>query len=353
MTAGSLFLLILGIGYYLLQSRKNDAASQLSGISDASIETLKTTLEQVLLSHGITWNVLNGVNSGETLWQVKVPTDLPIPSLHLEIQEAVGLIDANILYAESEPITERITLQLGWQDSCFFRVQLLPFDDPERENGRIALLIDDFGDRWNNFVESFLNLGVDLTVSIIPGQDMSSRVASEMRVRGCEVILHLPMEPINTPFQDNGYIILADMNQQEIKEIIVRSLDSVPGVVGVNNHMGSKVTSDRELMTMILGEIGSRGLYFVDSRTIGTTVAYDVAKSLGLRCGQRNVFIDAQKTKADIRKSIWDLAEKARISGYAIGIGHCRTITLEVLQDEIPKLKELGFRFVPLSKVVR
>ncbi len=350
---GSLFLLILGTSYYLLVNRKKNASSQLSTLSDASIDTLKTTLEEVLLSHGISWNILNGVNSREEFWQVKVPADLPVPSLHLEIQEAVGLLDAKILFAESEPISEKITLQVGWQDSCLFRIQLFPLEDMDRENGRIALLIDDFGDRWDPFVESFLDLDISLTVSIIPGQNMSSKVASEMRMRGCEVILHLPMEPISASFQDNGYIILASMNQQEIINIIKRSLDSVPGVVGVNNHMGSKVTADRELMTIILSEIGARGLYFVDSRTIATTVAYDVAKSLGLRCSKRDVFIDAEKTKADIRSSIWDLAEKAKTNGYAIGIGHCQTITLEVLQEEIPKIKKLGFHFVPLSKVVR
>lgn len=345
--------MILVISYYLLQSRKNDASSQLPVVSDASIETLKTTLEQVLFSHGISWNVLNGTNSREAFWQVEVPADLPVPSLHLEIQEAVHLIDAEVLFAESEPITEKVTLQIGWQDSCFFRIQLLPLDGSEGENVRIALLIDDFGDRWDPFVESFLDLGIALTVSVIPGRDMSSKVANEMRMRGFEVILHLPMEPISAPFQDNGYMILANMDQQEIKKIIQRSLDSVPGVVGVNNHMGSKVTSDRELMTTILSDIGARGLYFVDSRTIATTVAYDVAKSLGLRCGKRDIFIDAENIKADIRKGIWDLAAKAKTNGYAIGIGHCQTITLEVLQEEIPKVQELGFRFVPLSKVVR
>lgn len=353
MTLGSFFVLILAAGYFFLQSRKHGESSQLSDVPDDSIAALRMTLEQVLSTHGISWNTLNRIRDREEFWQVEVPPDLPIPSLHLEIQETVNQTDAKILFAESEPVTRRVTLQIGWEDSCYFRIQLLPLDDEERGYGRIALLIDDFGDRWDDFIESFLNLGIDLTISVIPGRDMSSKVAHEMMARGSEVILHLPMEPLNASFQDNGYIILADMDYQEIKRIIERSLENVPNAVGVNNHMGSKVTSDRELMTTILGEIRSRGLYFVDSRTIATTVAYDVAKSLGLRCGKRDVFIDAEKNREAIRKSIWDLAEKARTNGFAIGIGHCQAITLEVLREEIPKVKAQGFRFVPLSKVVR
>lgn len=353
MTVGSFFILIFVAGYYFLQSRIKDESPHLPHVPDTSIEALRIALKQVFSSHGISWNILDSAGKREEFWKVEVPTDLPIPSLHLEIQEAVGRTDAEVLFAESEPITEKVILQIGWQDSCYFRIQLLPVDHSDIEYGRIALLIDDFGDRWDDFVESFLDLGIDLTISIIPGNSMSTKVAYEMMERGCEVILHLPMEPISGSFNDNGYIILTGMDRQEIRKIIERSLDSVPNAVGVNNHMGSKVTSDREMMTMILSEIQFRDLYFVDSRTIASTVAYDLAKSLGLRSGKRDVFIDAEKDIEAIRKSIWDLAEKAKTNGFAIGIGHCQKITLEVLREEVPKVKALGFRFVPLSKVVR
>ncbi len=350
---GSLFILMLVMGYVFLQNKHHIGSAVRSEVSSSSIEELKMTLEQVFMSYGISWITQKDSKNRIVAWQVRVPVDLPIPSLHLDIQKAVSRIRAEILVAESDPLTEKVTLQIGWEDSCYFRIQLLPLDDIHRESGRIALVIDDFGDRWDPFIQSFLDLGVDITVSVIPGRKMSSEVTTKMIKGGCEVILHLPMEPFDEPFDNNGYILLADMEHQEMKKIIQRSIDSVPGAVGVNNHMGSKVTSDREAMSYILGEIRSKGLYFLDSRTIATSVAYDMAQSIGLTCGKRDVFIDTENDHDVIRNRIWELAQKAKENGFAIGIGHCQRTTLGVLQEEIPKLQEKGFRFVPLSKVVR
>ncbi|MCJ7812053.1 hypothetical protein MUP95_01875 [bacterium] len=141
---GSLLILILVIGYGFLQNRLHIGSAVRSDISDASIEELKMTLEQVFSSYSITWVTPKDLKNREVYWQVWVPTDLPIPSLHLDIQKAVSRIRAKILVAESDPLTKKVTLQIGWKDSCYFRVQLLPLDDVHREAGRIALVIDDF-----------------------------------------------------------------------------------------------------------------------------------------------------------------------------------------------------------------
>ena len=100
-------------------------------------------------------------------------------------------------------------------------------------------------------------------------------------------------------------------------------------------------------------DIRNRGLYFLDSRTTSKTVAYNVARELGVPCAKRDVFIDVENSREFIRGSLWDLAERAGKRGFAVGIGHSRPLTLEVLKEEIPKIAARGYQFVHLSDVVR
>jgi len=350
LTAVFLILVMVEIKNYL--SKKSSVSITSSVTTNyPSIKELQNVLQEVLTAYHLSWS--SGNAQGKETWYVTVPADLPVPSLHLAIQQKLAQIGAHILFAKSNPLSERVSLCIGWQDSCFFVVNLDQSNKVYQEQGKIALLIDDFGDRWNQFVVSFLNLGIDITISVIPGREKSSIVAHEMKQRGCEVILHLPMEPLNHSYQDNGYIILTDMSRKKIREVFQRSLNDVPGAVGVNNHMGSKATADLRVMRNLLEEIKARGLYFIDSRTTASTVAYDVARELGLRCAKRDVFIDVDPEENLIKKRLWDLARKARINGFSIGIGHCRPLTLKVLREEIPKIQAKGFKFVRLSEVVR
>ena len=203
------------------------------------------------------------------------------------------------------------------------------------------------------FIRSFLKLGVDITVSVIPGQPQSASIAQQVSQLGAEVILHLPMEPLSASYKDDGYIILADMNQDAVIGVLNRGLEDVPGIVGVNNHMGSRVTSNRRTMTWIMQELHTRGLYFLDSRTFARSVAYQVAREMGLPTGKRDVFLDTDRSREAIKKQVWELVKKSRQNSFAIGIGHCHQETLDVLREEIPKIQEKGYRFVTLSKVIR
>jgi polysaccharide deacetylase 2 family uncharacterized protein YibQ len=143
------------------------------------------------------------------------------------------------------------------------------------------------------------------------------------------------------------------MLEEDIRKTVRRSLGEVPGAAGVNNHMGSQATAERRTITVVLEEIDNRDLYFIDSRTTPSTMAYDVAREMGLRCGKRDVFLDVEARRDAIRARLWELARNAETNGFSIGIGHCHRLTLEVLRQEIPKLKARGFRFVRLSEIVQ
>lgn len=346
-----IILIILSIRVYQTEVKRGEADDP-ALVIDPPVTALKDTIENVLTAQNIVWRTQLSQSKGE-VWNLKVPVNIPVPSLHLEIQNAIRGVDAEILYAMSDPITGHVSLDIGWQDSCFLHIVLIRTEATWTEQGDIGLIIDDFGPHWNSVIQSFLDFGDLITISVIPGEKYSKKIALEGVQKGCEVILHLPMEPISANYRMDDYIILYKMGRHKIRNVIQRSLDAVPGAMGVNNHMGSKVTSDRETMIYILEELKVRNLYFIDSRTIAESVAFDVARGIGMPCGKRDVFFDLKLNAQSIRSDLSKLANRAKEKGNAIGIGHCHEITLKVLQEEIGNYQKKGYRFRKISHIIQ
>lgn len=219
--------------------------------------------------------------------------------------------------------------------------------------GKIAIVLDDWGYTLNNF-GMLKEIKEPLTLAILPGRSYSreiARASSEELTQ--EAILHLPLEPHRGK---NNHLepdtILLGMSEQEVLKILKADFNSVPGIKGVSNHMGSLATENKRLMKIILGELKKRKLYFLDSYT-GKTVCKDLAGAMGLRYARRHVFLDNKNDAEYIFAQIEVLARIAKQAGYAIGIGHDRPRTLEVLSKAMPDLKKRGFKFVYVSELVK
>ncbi len=316
-----------------------------------SQEYLKQVLKQALDLYDVEYT-LYPLSNGSQEWYVRVPSDLPIPSVHLTLKRNFEAIGAYIYSGNSEPISGRISLAVGYSDSCFLKIYILHKNEKGWREGLIALIIDDFGYRFNSTIKDFFNISADLSYSVIPGTRYGSKIIEEIKKHNCELMLHLPMEPINNNFQREEMLILSSMDEYQINSLIQRAFNSVPGAVGMNNHMGSKITENRDLMKIILKRMKQKGLFFIDSRTSVNSVALDVAQELNIPSAKRDIFIDNENNRVAIKDRLWELTEIAEKSGVAIGIGHCTQLTLEVLQTEVPKIQQRGFKFVKVSKVV-
>jgi polysaccharide deacetylase 2 family uncharacterized protein YibQ len=127
----------------------------------------------------------------------------------------------------------------------------------------------------------------------------------------------------------------------------------VPHAAGVNNHQGSLLTQLAEPMDRLMREVALRpGLYFVDSRTSGASVAYRAARNRGVPSAERNVFLDAHRGEAHVRAALEDLVVRALRDERALAIGHPYPETLKVLGEELPKLARYGVRLVPPSELI-
>ncbi|HEA47138.1 MAG TPA: divergent polysaccharide deacetylase family protein [bacterium] len=224
----------------------------------------------------------------------------------------------------------------------------------EQPKARIAIIIDDLG-MGGRTTRELLAMDRPLNFSILPFLPHSKDTAIEAKKRGFLVMLHLPMEPKGYPASDKDPgkgAILMSTPRREIAKIIAQDLSGIPYVQGVNNHMGSRLTEDKEIINLILKELKKRNLFFIDSKTSDESVAYREAKKLGLKCGKRNVFLDNEIDLDYIKGQIRLLAKIALNEGQAIAIGHPHLPTIRAIKEAIPELENQGIEFVLVSELL-
>lgn len=222
-----------------------------------------------------------------------------------------------------------------------------------RQLRRAAIVIDDLGQDLEA-ARRLLALPYPLTFSVLPYLRHSGETAEEAHRAGREVMLHWPMQPEpGSPIAPGKGEIKVGMPLGEVAQTLQADLASVPHAVGVNNHMGSRATSDAALMAEVMQVLAERHLYFVDSRTTGGSVALDAARRLGLPAFYRSVFLDDTETTA---YSLGQLREFRRVveeQGAALAIGHPHTTTLAALARFLPELERDDIQLVPASQLVR
>ena len=218
--------------------------------------------------------------------------------------------------------------------------------------GKIAIVLDDWGYNLNN-VEPLKQINEPLTLAILPRRAYSARIAGLAKEFNKEVILHLPMEPRQEKqYQLEPDTILINMSKQEILRILEVDFKSVPGLKGISNHMGSQATESEDLMKIIFEELKKKKLYFLDNLT-GKTICKKLALEVKLPYARRNVFLDNKSDAEYILGQLEVLAKTAKQYGFALGIGHDRKKTLEVLVQAMPELKKRGFKFVYVSELTK
>lgn len=219
------------------------------------------------------------------------------------------------------------------------------------KKARIAIIIDDMGMSLKA-ASRLAQIDRDLSFSVLPYTDKSRDVASYLHSKGCDVLVHLPMEGVAGKNPGKG-AILSDMDEDKVFAILKDDLNNIPYAIGASNHMGSKITQDKEKMTVILDELKRRGLFYIDSMTAPNSICSNVASDVGEPFARRDVFLDNETNSLYISGQLERLKKIAMKNGYAIGICHPHEETIAVLEKEIPKLKSQGIELEPVSRFVR
>ena len=224
--------------------------------------------------------------------------------------------------------------------------------DDKKNANIIVLVIDDFGYRNDSISDGFLELPVPITCAVLPGHNQSSRFAKKAINAGKEVIVHMPMQSAITSSGEDEFKLKIGMTSEEIEWRLNEALNEIPEAVGINNHQGSKATTDGKVMAVVASVLKNKNKFFLDSRTSSKTVGENTMRSAGVPTARRHIFLDNDLSIENISKQLDKLVTVAEKKGLAIGIGHVKGNTLKVLEEKIPALVEQGFEFKFLSQVV-
>lgn len=222
---------------------------------------------------------------------------------------------------------------------------------PTAVKGKLAVVIDDAG-RDLESQHVYESLGIPLTLAVMPNQVHTRDAALSWHAHGLPVILHQPMESVSGIGMESK-AILTSMGDEEIRGLLKSSLSQVPEAVGINNHQGSKATTDRHTMDVVMNELHHRRLFFFDSRTNSTTAADAAAASYGVPYVRNDLFVDNEADVAAISAMIREAAKRAQKYGTYVIIGHCRPKTAEAFRQMVPQLEKEGIQFVYVSSLAK
>lgn len=213
----------------------------------------------------------------------------------------------------------------------------------------VALVIDDLGYNRER-ARRALALPPPVTAAVLPDSPYAGLIARSAARADIDLLVHLPMQGASGPASPGT--LHPDLDRRQFRQRLRAALDEIPGAIGVNNHMGSVLTADREAMTLLMRELrtASRDLVFLDSRTTVDTVAETIAIETGVGTAARDVFLDHDPDPVEIERQLHRWVRRAQTSGCALAIAHPHPKTLETLERLLPRMR--GVRRVGLREYI-
>lgn len=227
-------------------------------------------------------------------------------------------------------------------------------DKPQTKkySGKLAVIIDDCGYDMKN-VRALLDTKLPFSYAILPFKDFSSDVLAMVNEQGRVPMLHLPMEPMDKSAMSEGKsTVQVSMTADQQRALVRKAVSSLPGIMGVNNHQGSRATSDSTTMKNVLSELKKQNLFFVDSKTTGASKGRDIARSMGVPTARNDIFLDNSTNPDEIRKQIYKAFELADKNGSAIAICHARPGTAACWTKYADEFRKSGITFVPVTELL-
>ncbi|MED4584861.1 divergent polysaccharide deacetylase family protein [Brevibacillus choshinensis] len=228
----------------------------------------------------------------------------------------------------------------------------IPESNPNKKV--IAFVIDDFGNNMAG-TEEMMALPVPLTVAVMPFMPSTKQDAELAHQKGHAVFVHMPMEPNKGKKSWLGPgAITTDLSDEEIKQRVQKAIDDVPHAVGMNNHMGSKITANEHIMRIIMGVVKERGLIYLDSKTTDKSVAIKLAEEMGVPHAENQIFLDDVYSVPHITQQMERIHKHIRTHPQCISIGHVGPPgkkTASILRQYIPRLQKEA-EFVTVSQLV-
>lgn len=280
----------------------------------------------------------------------------PIPDYHKNLKkEPYGPVYEPVVKSEpdeekitkTEPDTKKDVLPVKplWQENSLST----PFD-PDKP--KIVIVIDDLGPAVKR-TQEITDLPGPLTLAFLPYASQLDKKISSAKDQGHEILIHMPMQPMSDKVNPGPMTLKEDLSAEDLNRFIDDAFLAVKGAVGLNNHMGSRFTKNKEAVDKLMDKLSKKGALFLDSRTTPETVCVEAATKYNVPVVSRDVFLDHKHDKAFIKDAISNVERISKKYGQVIAIGHPNELTIKALDEWIPRAKAQGFQFVPLSALVK
>lgn len=217
-------------------------------------------------------------------------------------------------------------------------------------HGQIAIVIDDLG--YSKYTRDIIDMDQNVTAAFLPDAPHVTKYMQRAADKGHEIIIHMPMEAGNFAKEEKS-ILKVGMSKDEIYERLDAAFEKVPLAIGINNHTGSKYTSDYEALRPVMFYLRMHRKFMLDSRTIASSKVPDAAEDLGVPYLVRHVFIDHFDDDKEIDEALSNVERIARENGFVIAIGHPRQKTVKALKAWLPELESRGYSLVKLSTLLQ
>ncbi len=315
----------------------------------STYEDINRLVETELLASNYSsgWKRLDSYGS---IVRLQMRGDYPESLRLMELATNIALTDSP---AQLDLAPRKGLVRVYWQGELRMELIYKVSETLKQQRPVIAIIMDDMGRNLAGF-NAMLDLSLPITPAILPQTSFATRGAEMLNDRNHEYMIHLPMEPKKYPAISPGPdALLLSLSKKEIKERLQLYMQRVPGAVGGNNHMGSGFTENRAAMHTVLEELKESGLFFVDSRTIGGSVAFDEARLMGMRSGQRNIFLDNEENVSYIGRQLRKMVKIAEEKGSVIAICHPYAQTFQALRENEDWLRAQKVEFVLASRIVK
>jgi polysaccharide deacetylase 2 family uncharacterized protein YibQ len=271
--------------------------------------------------------------------EAPAPIPYPYEEPQYQVEETFGDAPAQV---EEKPVEQPVAPQS--------RIEWEKF--PKTDKPKIAVVIDDMGLNHRNSLR-VVALPAALTLAYLPYAENLPKQTSDARGEGHELLVHMPMEPSDLAHNNPGpnALLRANSTDENLKRM-ASNLQKFEGYIGINNHMGSAFTKDREAILPVMQALKDKGLWFLDSKTVGSSVAGEIAQDLGIPSVERDVFLDNVADVTAILRQLKETEAIARKRGYAVAIGHPHNETIQALQQWTADIEARGFEVVPLSQII-
>lgn len=198
--------------------------------------------------------------------------------------------------------------------------------------GGIVIIMDDMGENLAA-AQELLHLPFPVTLSIWPRSRHARQTAEMAQAAGREVFIHLPMQPLGRRKDVGPHALMEGDSAERMTSIVQDARRRVPYAIGINNHMGSRVTSHNPTVSTLCTVLTSTGLVILDSVTHPASLLYTAARKRALPSLRRHIFLDHQQDRRAVMAQLEKARHMARKQQVVVVIGHPHAITVQALRQ--------------------